>query len=223
MYLGMYLRLLLAQETDKVIDIRWYRSRAKEPRDMSKCEGRQLKKCRQKRNTHLLCVDLLYSPLSFVSHKHQETGAVLKDSEIGHAYEFGNEAEVRNILEPNPWEAQAMERDKNKSQKAVDHVLEDDKERRQREDEGEHLEEEGEDDKKGIEEWLGKQKAALPKIVARTRVSAQEFEERNLVFTFLKLQFSNEEVSQFRSMGIEPREHTKIGKAWNNCSLFVRD
>ncbi|KIR62445.1 ATP-dependent DNA helicase II subunit 1 [Cryptococcus bacillisporus CA1873] len=117
-----------------------------------------------------------------------ETGAVLKDSEIGHAYEFGNEAEVRNILEPNPWEAQAKERDKNKSQKAVDHVLEDDKERRQREDEGEHLEEEGEDDKKVIEEWLEKQKAALPKIVARTR-----------------LQFSNEEVFQFRSMGIEPQ------------------
>lgn len=123
--------------------------------------------------------------MSFSSYKHQETGAVLKDSEIGHAYEFGNEAEVRNLLEPNPWEAQAKERDKNKSQKAVDHVLEDDKERRQREDEGEDLEEEGEDDKKGIEEWLGKQKAALPKIVARTRVSAQELEERNLVFTFL--------------------------------------
>lgn len=66
----------------------------------------------------------------------------------------------------------------------MDHVLEDDKERRQREDEGEDLEEE-EDDKKGVEQWMGKQKAALPKIVARTRVSVQESEERNLVLTFL--------------------------------------
>lgn len=67
----------------------------------------------------------------------------------------------------------------------MDHVLEDDKERRQREDEGEDLEEEEEDDKKGVEKWMGKQKAALPKIVARTRVSVQESEERNLVLTFL--------------------------------------
>lgn len=141
-----------------------------------------MKKCNQKQNTHLPYVGLLYPLSSVDSRKHQETGAVLKDSEIGQAYEFGNEAEVRNILEPNPWEAHVKERAKN--QTAVDHILEDDKERRQREDEGEDLEEE-EDDKKGVKKWLGKQKAALPKIVARTRVSVQEPEERDLVLILL--------------------------------------
>ncbi|WVQ67007.1 uncharacterized protein L199_005199 [Kwoniella botswanensis] len=112
-----------------------------------------------------------------------ETGAVLKDTEIGQAFQFGNESTVKNVIEPNWWESAEHQVEQ---QMVADEVLRLDKERRQREDEG------GDEEVPGAEGTQGKEKLHLgdekPKVVARTR-----------------LQFTNDEVAEFKSMGLKPQ------------------
>ncbi|WWD03626.1 hypothetical protein V865_001681 [Kwoniella europaea PYCC6329] len=112
-----------------------------------------------------------------------ETGAVLKDTEIGQAFQFGNESTVKNVIEPNWWESAEHQVEQ---QMVADEVLRLDKERRQKEDEGEDVD---------VSETGGTQRKEKlqpgdekPKVVARTR-----------------LQFTNDEVAEFKSMGLKPQ------------------
>ncbi|OCF77287.1 hypothetical protein I204_01274 [Kwoniella mangroviensis CBS 8886] len=112
-----------------------------------------------------------------------ETGAVLKDTEIGQAFQFGNESTVKNVIEPNWWESAEHQVEQ---QMVADEILRLDKERRQKEDEGEDAE---------VSETGGMQRKEKlqpgdekPKVVARTR-----------------LQFTNDEVAEFKSMGLKPQ------------------
>lgn len=97
----------------------------------------------------------------------QETGAVLRDDEIGQAYQFGNEATVRNVLEPNWWESDEHAAE---AQMVADEALRLDMERRRNEEEGkeEDMDKEVRDVMKQVKALEGEEK---PKIVARTRVS----------------------------------------------------
>ncbi|KAK8853185.1 hypothetical protein IAR55_003887 [Kwoniella newhampshirensis] len=116
-----------------------------------------------------------------------ETGAVLKDAEIGQAYQFGNEGTVRNVIEPNWWESNEHQAEQ---QMYADEIVRLDNERRQREEEGE---EEAEDvempqQSRANGKGKGREREEKPKVVARTR-----------------LQFTSEEVAQFKSMGLPPQ------------------
>ncbi|WVO14247.1 hypothetical protein L204_101879 [Cryptococcus depauperatus] len=110
-----------------------------------------------------------------------ETGAILNDSEICQAYQFGDQATIRNILEPNWWETgQGQDVD----QPLMDDILRQYIERRQSDDKGEMTEQDNED----VKAFLKKQREERPRTVTRTR-----------------LQFTKEEVMQFKSMGFEPQ------------------
>ncbi|KAL7418434.1 ATP-dependent DNA helicase II subunit 1 [Cryptotrichosporon argae] len=106
-----------------------------------------------------------------------ETGAVLRDSEIGQAFQFGNEATVRNVLERNWWEDDG---DAAVQQKYADQAIRLEQDRRRKEDEGEA---EGED-VHGDTKAAVKSKDGKPKFVAKTR-----------------LQFTDSQIKEFRSMG----------------------
>lgn len=92
---------------------------------------------------------------------------MLRDDEIGQAFQFGNEATVRNVLEPNWWESDEHAAE---AQMVADEALRLDMERRRKEEEGE--EEDMEKEVRGVMKQVkaleGEEK---PKIVARTRVS----------------------------------------------------
>lgn len=98
----------------------------------------------------------------------------MRQEEIGHAFQFGNESTVKNILEPNWWES---DKQMLQNQMVADEVLKRDEERRRRRDEGE----EDEDMQEPVEGDQAEVAAApsqksgdvKPKIVARTRVSHQ--------------------------------------------------
>ncbi|OCF44617.1 hypothetical protein I317_01504 [Kwoniella heveanensis CBS 569] len=116
-----------------------------------------------------------------------ETGAVLKDTEIGQAFQFGNEGTVKNIIEPNWWESDQHQAEQ---QMYADEAIRLDRERRMREEAGEDEEQQDVEmrngatgskiDRNGIDE--------KPRVVARTR-----------------LQFTNDEVAEFKSMGLRPQ------------------
>ncbi|WWD19602.1 hypothetical protein CI109_104064 [Kwoniella shandongensis] len=120
-----------------------------------------------------------------------ETGAVLKDTEIGQAYQFGNESTVKNVIEPNWWESTEHQAEQ---QMYADEIVRLDNERRQREEEGEDEEEEDvempqQSQVNGKGKGKGKEEPGeKPKVVARTR-----------------LQFNPDEVAQFKSMGLPPQ------------------
>jgi ATP-dependent DNA helicase 2 subunit 1 len=89
---------------------------------------------------------------------------VLRNEEIGHAFQFGNESSVRNILERNWWESDEQ---KLENQMIADEVLKRDEERRKRRDEGEgdeEMQEPAATTRPAVEE-------TKPKVVAKTRVS----------------------------------------------------
>jgi ATP-dependent DNA helicase 2 subunit 1 len=97
----------------------------------------------------------------------EETGAVLRDEEIGQAFQFGKETAVRNVLEPNWWEStEAQDEAKVYAEEALRLDIE---RRRARE-----RDDDNEDEK--VEE--GKEKEVIrtimegekKKVVARTRV-----------------------------------------------------
>jgi ATP-dependent DNA helicase 2 subunit 1 len=96
------------------------------------------------------------------TYQHQETGAVLREEEIGRAFQFGNEATIRNLLEPNWWEA-SNQNDQEEQQQVADTIVQNEQERRRRIEAGEEEEEEVKDFKKGIR--------VQDRVVARTRVS----------------------------------------------------
>lgn len=91
----------------------------------------------------------------------QETGAVLRDEEIGTAFQFGNEATVRNVLEKNWWESDAFQEEQ---RQVAEEVLRLDQDRRRKIEQGEE-DEEVEEDVKEIKVENG------DRVVARTRVS----------------------------------------------------
>jgi hypothetical protein len=76
---------------------------------------------------------LALTVISILAENLQETGAVLRNDEIGHAFQFGNESSVRNILEKNWWESDEQMQE---NQMIADEVLKRDEERRRRRDEG---------------------------------------------------------------------------------------
>ncbi|WVR07687.1 hypothetical protein IAU60_004729 [Kwoniella sp. DSM 27419] len=113
-----------------------------------------------------------------------ETGAVLRDNEIGQAFQFGNEGTVKNIIEPNWWESDQHQAEQ---QMYADEIIRLDKERRVKEedeDEGEDVEGANVDSSKG-KGTAGDEK---PKVVARTRI-----------------QFTPDEIAEFKSLGIKPQ------------------
>ncbi|WWC72003.1 uncharacterized protein I206_105962 [Kwoniella pini CBS 10737] len=115
-----------------------------------------------------------------------ETGAVLKDTEIGQAFKFGNEATVKNVIEPNWWESDdAQAQQKEVADEALrledgkaDNFIEEDEE------------EEEVAEANGLTEKMKVQikPDEKPKVVARTR-----------------LQFTSDEILEFKSMGIQPQ------------------
>ncbi|RSH91860.1 ATP-dependent DNA helicase II subunit 1 [Saitozyma podzolica] len=113
-----------------------------------------------------------------------ETGAVLPDDEIGQAYQFGNEATVRNVLEPNWWESDEHAAE---AQMVADEALRLDMERRRKEEEGE-------------EEDMDKEVRGVMK-----QVKALEGEEKPKIVARTRLQFTPDEVQQFKSMGLPPQ------------------
>lgn len=103
---------------------------------------------------------------------------MLRQEEIGHAYQFGNESTVKNVLEPNWWES---DKQIQANQMVADEVLKRDEERRRRRDEGEE-DEVMEDARSGDQAGDGPSRTTVnrngtgnsdekPKVVARTRVS----------------------------------------------------
>ncbi|WVW86165.1 hypothetical protein I302_108206 [Kwoniella bestiolae CBS 10118] len=114
-----------------------------------------------------------------------ETGAVLKDTEIGQAFQFGNESTVKNVIEPNWWESAEHQVEQ---QMVADEVLRLDKERRQREDEDEEEEEE-------VAEMDG----------TRGKQTGQKGDEKHKVVARTRLQFTSDEVAEFKSMGLKPQ------------------
>ncbi|WWC91681.1 uncharacterized protein L201_006627 [Kwoniella dendrophila CBS 6074] len=112
-----------------------------------------------------------------------ETGAVLKDTEIGQAFQFGNEATVKNVIEPNWWESDEHQAEQ---QMVAEEALRLDLERRQKEDEGEEVEmAEATQGRSQQKNGGGDEKQ---KVIARTR-----------------LQFTSDEVAEFKSMGMKPQ------------------
>lgn len=94
---------------------------------------------------------------------------MLRDGEIGQAYQFGKETQVRNILEPNWWESNEHQQEQ---QAVADEALRLDEERRRREEEGDEPDEEME--KKPNASQLKKGNGKLEekqRVIAKTRVS----------------------------------------------------
>lgn len=94
---------------------------------------------------------------------------MLREEEIGYAYQFGNENTVKNILEPNWWESDEQH---HQNQMVADEILRLDEERRRREEENGEVEEameDGEDEKmkNGKVKFDQEEK---PKVIAKTRV-----------------------------------------------------
>ncbi|WRT70242.1 uncharacterized protein IL334_007237 [Kwoniella shivajii] len=118
-----------------------------------------------------------------------ETGAVLKDTEIGQAFQFGNESTVKNVIEPNWWESDEHQLEQ---QMVADEVLRLDKEKRMREDEAE----EGEEEEEVAEN--GTTRKTSPKV-------ADAIDEKPKVIARTRLQFTNDEVAEFKSMGLKPQ------------------
>ncbi|WWC64593.1 uncharacterized protein I303_107204 [Kwoniella dejecticola CBS 10117] len=113
-----------------------------------------------------------------------ETGAVLNENEIAQAFQFGNEATVRNVIEPNWWESDEHQI---QQQEIADEVLRLEDGKRDgfiEKDEEEVVE--GSNKNGKTSKLDGKDEK--PKLVARTR-----------------LQFTNDEIAEFKSLGIQPQ------------------
>ena len=99
----------------------------------------------------------------------QETGAVLRDEEIDHAFKFGNDSTVPNILERNWWETDEAAEE---ARAVADEMLRIDREHRVKMEDGEEEEEEQEEPEEHQEE--PKKSAAhvndSKRVVAKTRV-----------------------------------------------------
>lgn len=85
---------------------------------------------------------------------------MLRDEELGQAFQFGNEATIRNVLEPNWWESKQFQEEQ---QQVAEEVLRLDQERRRMEEAGEEVEQ--------VKE--AKEIKDTGRVVARTRVSAR--------------------------------------------------
>jgi len=94
---------------------------------------------------------------------------VLRPEDIGHAFQFGNESSIKNILEKNWWESDAQLQE---NQMIADEVLKRDEERRRRRDEGEEEEEAMEP-----EPATTASEDVKPKVVAKTRVSCSSYQK----------------------------------------------
>lgn len=89
----------------------------------------------------------------------KETGAVLHDDEIGHAFQFGHEGTIQNVLETNWWESRALQEEQ---RQVAEELLEREKERIRHLDEGEEVE--SKEPKVALE--------VTDRVTARTRVSS---------------------------------------------------
>ena len=101
--------------------------------------------------------------------KLQETGAALRPEEIGHAFQFGYEGTVRNVLEPNWWETKEHQLEQ---QQLASEALRLEKERREDEEdeaEEEKVEVNGHSNKEEKPEFNGS--GGEERVIARTRVS----------------------------------------------------
>ncbi|ORX40593.1 SPOC like C-terminal domain-containing protein [Kockovaella imperatae] len=110
-----------------------------------------------------------------------ETGAVLRPEEIGHAFQFGHESTIRNVLEPNWWESSDRQ---DKEQQAAEEALRRAKARRDAGDGDDEIDEED----------------IKPRIS-----SSMKQEEKSRVVARTRLAFKPEEVAEFKSMGITPQ------------------
>ena len=124
----------------------------------------------------------------------------MRPDEIGQAFQFGHEGTIRNILEPNWWETTERQEEQ---QQVADEVLR--RERARQEGEDEEMDEEVEQ-KEVKPATNGDEK---PRIVARTRVSCS-VAGNGAIAHVRKLEFKPEEVAQFKSLGVTPRERSPI-------------
>jgi ATP-dependent DNA helicase 2 subunit 1 len=91
----------------------------------------------------------------------------LRPEEIGHAFQFGNESTIKNILERNWWESDEQMQE---NQMIANEVLKRDEERRRRIDEGA----EEEDQDMPAEPLVDRPSGDIkPRVVAKTRVSTR--------------------------------------------------
>ena len=99
---------------------------------------------------------------------------MLREEEIGHAFQFGNEATIQNVLETNWWETKEFQEEQ---RQIAEEILKLEQDRRRRQDAGEEIE-----DVKEFKVDL----ASTDRVIARTRVSGP-FRCRSLhiSFTFL--------------------------------------
>ncbi|WVQ84479.1 hypothetical protein IAT38_006631 [Cryptococcus sp. DSM 104549] len=123
-----------------------------------------------------------------------ETGAVLRESELGQAYQFGHEKTIRNVLEPNWWEAA----DQAVGEELVDEALTRDKERRQQEDEDEDGFEDDEEPEEGEDGDV-----TMEEVKPKTTGASSRGKEKVVVKT--RIHYSSDEVAKFKSMGLEPQ------------------
>ncbi|WOO82294.1 ATP-dependent DNA helicase II subunit 1 [Vanrija pseudolonga] len=107
-----------------------------------------------------------------------ETGGDLAENQITQAFQFGDESKVKNILEPNWWESDEHQR---QQEIYAEELLKLERARRDRGDDGD----EEMDDTVAAPDTLPN---GRPRVVARTR-----------------LQFSDNEIKELRSLGIEPQ------------------
>ncbi|ORY33453.1 SPOC like C-terminal domain-containing protein [Naematelia encephala] len=112
-----------------------------------------------------------------------ETGAVLRDEEIGQAFQFGNESSVRNVLEKNWWESSEGQA---QAQAVADEIVRLDIEKRRKLEEGEEV-----DDEK-------------PEM-SRLETSNSNGDTKERIVARTRLQFTDQEVKEFRSMGLDPQ------------------
>ncbi|WVQ74248.1 hypothetical protein IAR50_003845 [Cryptococcus sp. DSM 104548] len=112
-----------------------------------------------------------------------KTGTLLSDREVASAFEVGDEGKIRNVLEHNWFESSDQE---DETREMMDDVLQEEKERRMKED--------SDGEEKGDQERF---KVKIGQYMARTG------KERAIART--RLQFSPEEVAELKAVGVEPQ------------------
>ena len=126
----------------------------------------------------------------------------MRNEEIGQAFQFGHEATIRNVLEPNWWETTEAQ---DEQQHVADEVLRLDKERREA-GEDEEEDEEMETKENGKKETKPDLDEKKPTVRTRVRDKRDTILLRPYADLDGQLQFKPEEVAQFKSMGIAPRQ-----------------
>lgn len=119
----------------------------------------------------------------------QETGAELSADDLTTAYEFGTEAKIENVLEPNWWETPTFQDE----QRAIAEEL-------VRIQQARHGGEEEDGDARMKGDAWAAEAAEHPKLIAKTRVSFfRSNHDANL-----QIKFTDEQIRSFKTMDIDP-------------------